>query len=798
MAEKMVPGARVRSAKSDVPGRPDARGAAVAASALMLLVARPLVLGEDPGLLVDRLSDASGLTLTLLWLILGTVWAARQWASNGAKISLDRLDVAMLGLVAVVALSAGHAAYLHPARLIAWEWLVFWIVLVVVRRLARDELSRRCLLAGMLATGASISVYACYQSAVELPALRRQVQERSGAVMEELGREGISLDSDDPMLEAWRQRVMAGHAFGTFAHPNTFAGYLALLIPAACACTVFGFRERWRMRWTVAIMSLFLVVALVLTHSRGAILGVTLVALLLAWAGWNKLRARTGLAWAIPAAIAAAVVAGWMIAPSRGVDLARKSLGLRLDYWNATARMMTDPRHTDRLLIGVGPGMFGRYYPRYMNWQATEKISDPHNFILELGATSGTAALVLIILVPGIALRWCLPKAASRQVSPATPTLNPNPNLNPTPTPVSPPFGGRGQAEGGNPGTGSGTRLFLYGGIAGFVLAFGLTAMNHEPDALVGSAWIALARMLVWVVAFFAFASGVYPGRLLSLSIGAGVCACLINCLVSGGISFPALAQCLWAAIALACPASTVSTPAVSPSSPLSPRFGGRGQGQGGNRPGTYRWLLPATIGSLLVLYYVGSVYWPVMQASRYSSQARIATASWSAGKSASRSADVVSAQAIAPLEQAVNADPDDASLWVSLADGYGMLWRLNPNQEMLTKALEAARNATRIDPEGKEGYLAEYRISQRAVGRHPGVMLNQATKAMRQVIERDPSEAKWHYLLAEALRKSGQVTDAREEAEKTQQLDQLAGSGPRRLNNRSREQLERWLRESR
>jgi O-antigen ligase len=743
MAEKTIAGAGGRSVKSDALGRADAWGALVAAGATMLLVARPLVLGEDPGLLVDRLSDPSGLVLSLLWLILGTIWAARQLASNGVRIALDRLDIAMLGLVAVIAISAGRAAYLHPARLIAWEWLVFWIVLVVIRRLARDELNRRCLLAAMLATGASISAYACYQSAVELPALRRQVQERSTTVMEELGREGISLDSDDPMLEAWRQRVMAGHAFGTFAHPNTFAGYLALLLPPACACAVFGFRQRWRLRWVMAIMSLLFVTALVLTHSRGAILGVALVGLLLACFGWNKLRARIGLSWAIPAAITAALLIGWMMAPSRAVDLARKSLGLRLDYWSATVRMMTDAGHSDRLVFGVGPGMFGHYYPRYMNWQATEKISDPHNFILELWATSGTAAAILIISVLGLALGWCLPGAA------ATPD-------------------GTTIIQGG-----AIPRLFLYGGIAGCVLTLALTAMNQETAVLVGSAWPSLARMLVWAVAFFAFASGLYPGRLLSISIGAGVGACLINCLVSGGISFPALAQCLWGAIALACPAGKVAKR---------------------NRQVSYLW--PATIGAVVVVYYIGRVYWPLMQASRYSSQARNGMAGWSAGKSGSRTAAALNDQFIMPLEQATKSDSDDASLWVSLADGYGTLWRLDHAPELLSKSLQTAREAIRIDPEGKEGYLAEYRISQIAAAGGQAGMLDLSLTALRQVIARDPSEAKWHYLLADSLQKSGQKIEAVQEARKAKELDQLAGSGPRRLNNRQREQLERWLHE--
>src|SRR5207245_2539152 len=41
-----------------------------------LIVARPLVLGEDPGIIIHRLTDASNLVLTLLWLAPAVGWAA--------------------------------------------------------------------------------------------------------------------------------------------------------------------------------------------------------------------------------------------------------------------------------------------------------------------------------------------------------------------------------------------------------------------------------------------------------------------------------------------------------------------------------------------------------------------------------------------------------------------------------------------------------------------------------------------------------------------------------------------------
>src|SRR4029077_16904927 len=49
-----------------------------------LIVARPFVLGEDPGILAP-LTDTSNLVLTLLWMVAAVGWAAwRAWSRQGA------------------------------------------------------------------------------------------------------------------------------------------------------------------------------------------------------------------------------------------------------------------------------------------------------------------------------------------------------------------------------------------------------------------------------------------------------------------------------------------------------------------------------------------------------------------------------------------------------------------------------------------------------------------------------------------------------------------------------------------
>jgi hypothetical protein len=106
-----------------------------------LIVARPLVLGEDPGLL-DPLSDPGSLLLVLLWLVASVLWCVwRAWSVESFWHG-GRVELALLALVGVQFVSAGVAAqYKHPAWLVAWEWLVVLIAFVLVRQLASSASS---------------------------------------------------------------------------------------------------------------------------------------------------------------------------------------------------------------------------------------------------------------------------------------------------------------------------------------------------------------------------------------------------------------------------------------------------------------------------------------------------------------------------------------------------------------------------------------------------------------------------------------------------------------------------------
>src|SRR5581483_10253345 len=89
---------------------------------------------------------------------------------------------------------------------------------------------------------------------------------------------------------------------------------------------------------------------------------------------------------------------------ARGLAKFWESSAKRNDYWIATWSMIRD-----HPWLGVGPGNFGRHYLKYMLPRAFEQIKDPHNFVLEIWATSGLFALGALLVTLGMFFRRMWP-----------------------------------------------------------------------------------------------------------------------------------------------------------------------------------------------------------------------------------------------------------------------------------------------------------------------------------------------------------------------------------------------------
>ncbi len=119
----------------------------------------------------------------------------------------------------------------------------------IVRRLAASPLERGYLLAALLATGVSLSAYAIYRAAVGTPRMR--APQSPEALSQQASRLNLNMTADDPRLGSWMERLQQNNVFATYAHPNSFAGFLALVMPGTL-CWAFLCWRRDR-RWSVRV-----------------------------------------------------------------------------------------------------------------------------------------------------------------------------------------------------------------------------------------------------------------------------------------------------------------------------------------------------------------------------------------------------------------------------------------------------------------------------------------------------------------------------------------------------------------
>jgi putative inorganic carbon (HCO3(-)) transporter len=177
-------------------------------------------------------------------------------------------------------------------------------------------------------------------------------------------------------------------ALGTYQHPNALALYLLRAAAFALAFLALAPSPR-RAYWLLGAAPL-LGVALVLTFSRGALLGLGVGVILLGLA--------IGLRRAAPGLLAAAIVGVALLAlAATGLTVIREgggSLGLRQMIWGSTLAMLRD-----HPAFGVGLDQFlTQYAPRYVNPAAWGEryTSHPHNLFLDFWARLGIMGLAWI------------------------------------------------------------------------------------------------------------------------------------------------------------------------------------------------------------------------------------------------------------------------------------------------------------------------------------------------------------------------------------------------------------------
>jgi O-antigen ligase len=747
-----------------------------------LLVARPLVPGEDPGLL-RSVSGPSGMVLTLCWLAVGVGWALwRLWSGRG-EWYVGLVEVALLVAAACVFVSAETAAgYKHPARLIAWEWFGLLLTFCLIRQLATSPDERQGLFAALLASGVTLAAQAVYQSVARSPPVA-----------------------------------------ATYSSPDSLAVFLVLILPAL-AWTAVLYHSSHGPAWTTALAGVFalLVAAAVgLTYRVPAYLAVVVVGLPAAILTYRSWRGQRYVFLGVLAVLIAAnwgVVRGFLVPTEDSLS----ETTARWDTWRSTWRMIEE-----RPWWGWGPGNFGRAFPRFMDETAVEAAATPHSFVLEVWATSGPFAVLAVLGALAVFFAQILRPSLSRE-PPAS--AGAEKSVGPTGTiPFSPVGPTLFSAQAG--ASASRTRRndisahpqpirweYYLGGTLGLLLGLVLRVQERGPADILPEGFLAAGRSVLWFGAFALFERAPWTDRGRALALAAGVAGALVVLTFADGIGYPSVAGLLWAAVALGLsstdprPVGWLSHNGVALALPL-----------------------PALAG--VALAYFLMVFMPVAASASQVQEGFRASAyyfldpqkhpaKWGETYSKKYVQDMI----LPHFQKAAEADPTDARNLVHQAIWTGETFAKEPtNVKYAQDALIWARKARVLDPEGPTGYETQYSLhaefakiarsqadkaekardraqdekkpdrvrlyqEKEITNRHKAqTEWRSAARALSPYLAYAPTDPLLRYQLAEALYRGEDWPGLIEQGEEALRLN-AAAPRPRKLPDKKVKTLEVWL----
>lgn len=397
------------------------RGAALAASAAVVL--RWLSAGAaetGTNLLVDLPA----------WIALAAWFSARALRGGGAW-KFAGTEFGLIAFVIAAFLSALGASFRTAAADQAMGFLGAALLFV----LSVQAVGRGPLLRIFSSTAFALGVYALVQRFVIFPQTRAEY----GALPVDLSR-----------------RLEAGEVMATFFYPNTFGGYLALLLPLLAGALLDSLREGPRRYLPAAAALAAAAGAMPLTGSGGAwtALGIGAAAFGALW-----ITRKRGRSLAVGAGVAAAILGAAALAAFLP-RLAEKSPSIRNReaYWTAAVRIFrTAP------LLGVGPDNYQDYYPEFKP-ETPQETRKAHNDYLQILAETGLLGILAFLSVLVLGLR----PALAREEAP-------------------PPPGGDGAPS----------WPLAAAGFAAFLLAaFAAGTLPAEMALLLGAAWA--AHFLLW------------------------------------------------------------------------------------------------------------------------------------------------------------------------------------------------------------------------------------------------------------------------------------------------------------
>jgi O-antigen ligase len=707
---------------------------------LALVVVRWLVPAESA-------HEGDTLWIVQLWFASLAIWVWSRFRTKNWSVRLNLFDAALWTVIAGHVLATAfvfwHGGNRRAAIDLSWEWVGLGVTYFLLRQfvpgIAGGSPGRLATVAatlGIVLAGLGIwqhyvyypRAYEEYHSLqTELEQLREHPAENAARIGKiELKLQANGVPSDKAAQRQFENRLrFSNEPFGPFALANTFAGFL--LVAAILCGDLFRGAKRPFTATSVAIWAaafLLLVYCLVLTKSRTA-----WIALVVALGFWGICSLFSGRAifsrgiLFIAAAVLLAIGALFGIAALKGgfdvqvISEAPKSLDYRLQYWKGALGVIRE-----HPIVGVGPGNFRQHYLHHKLAESSEEIADPHNFILDLWSSGGLLALA------GCA--GCLIFAVA-------PFLRRR-NVEESPKKSS-------EAEADERRVWSTT---VAGVAGGFLLAVIAPLLTFSGDfdfwtILLFAAWFAAFALISRQLS-----SGVLSGPSLSgAALGGAVVGLGVHLLGAGGIEMPAVVQMFLVIAALMF--------AIAP--------------RGADSIQMPRFMVAAGVAAVaLFVCCLLTATLPVFQR-----RERIA-----AGEQALALDGDVN-RAVLEFGEAAVCDPFSPEPHEKLAEAFFSRWQAGRKEvsgsDDFDKCRDSLRMAIKLDPDNPSPYrrLGQMYAAKFARSQDPADAAA-AADSLSDAVDRYPNDASLRAERATAFSDAGRTADAKKEAERALQLDEI------------------------
>ncbi|MDR2116170.1 MAG: O-antigen ligase family protein [Planctomycetaceae bacterium] len=443
----------------------------------------------------------------ILWLLTALIWVILPLLKKGClpKIRFSRIDLFVYGFFAVTCISGiwnilpGHGGAVRSGLNMLSVWLGLAAAWFLFRQTLHNQKTVAIIFGIIIAVMFSEALLGLYQQFIGIPDMLRQFESAPEKTIAQID---SSIKPNTPDWNRLVARLKTAKPMGTYPMTNSLGGLLGCWFIFLAGFLVLFFPRTFLQRLgSVTIISV-LFICFVFTQCRSGIIavgvGILLLAFVLIRRHWG-----TKLLFVGSAVIVLFILTIFVSSGKSLIGGASRSLGFRLEYWQASLGMIRDYP-----VFGCGSGNFKQTYMQYKLPQASEEVSDPHNFAIEIAAVSGLPALLLFAIPFGFLLRNCF-----RTISMPVPIEDSSPR----------------------------SEVFLfYGGLFGCLLAFCLSFNSEAGMDFLAPVFAAVSFPVIAFV-FKRFDHQI-PASLVSVTI----VIFFVHLSASGGISVTSTIICLW------------------------------------------------------------------------------------------------------------------------------------------------------------------------------------------------------------------------------------------------------------